>query len=119
MAPPFQFLCLYSSHTDPFSGQVGEGRPKLNSSPVKSSLKNGNKEGGAWVTQLSVQLDLGSGHRLTALEIKPRVRLCADSSEPGACFRICVSLSLCPSPTHALSLSLSLSLSKKIGRAHV
>ena len=31
---------------------------------------------------------------------------CADSSEPGACFRFCVSLSLCPSPTHALSLSL-------------
>ena len=27
-------------------------------------------------------------------------------SEPGACFRFCVSLSLCPSPTHTLCLSL-------------
>ena len=26
----------------------------------------------------------------------------ADSAEPGACFRICISLCLCPSPTHAL-----------------
>ena len=26
-------------------------------------------------------------------------------TEPGACFRFCVSLSLCPSPVHALSLS--------------
>ena len=47
----------------------------------------------------------GSGHDLTVLEFEPRVRLCADSSEPGACFRFGVSLSLCPSPIHALSLS--------------
>ena len=37
---------------------------------------------------------------------EPRVRLCADGSEPGTCFRFCVSLSLCPSCAHALSLSL-------------
>ena len=36
---------------------------------------------------------------------KPRVRLCADSSEPGARFGFCVSLSLYPSPAHTLSLS--------------
>ena len=36
---------------------------------------------------------------------EPRVGLCADSSEPGACFRFCVSLSAFPSPAHALSLS--------------
>ena len=44
---------------------------------------------------------------------EPRIRLCADSSEPGACFGFCLSLSLslsvslslsrCPSPAHALS----------------
>ena len=38
-------------------------------------------------------------------EFEPHVRLCADSSEPEACFGFCVSLSLCPSPAHALSLS--------------
>ena len=38
--------------------------------------------------------DFGSGHDLTVPEFEPRVGLCADSSEPGACFRFCVSLSL-------------------------
>ena len=50
--------------------------------------------------------DLVSGHDLTVREFESRVRLCADSSEPGACFRFCVFLSPCPSPIHALSLSL-------------
>ena len=53
--------------------------------------------------------DVGSGHDLTVSEFKPRVGLCADSSEPGTCFGFCVPLSLCPSPAHVLSLSLSLS----------
>ena len=38
--------------------------------------------------------DFGSGHDLTVREFEPRVGLCADSSEPGACFRFCVCLSL-------------------------
>ena len=42
-------------------------------------------------------------------EFKPCIRFCADSSEPGSCFRFCFSLLFCPSPTHALSLFLSLS----------
>ena len=58
---------------------------------------------GGWVGWAS---DFGFGHDLTACEFKPHVGLCADSSEPGACFRFCVSLSLCPNPL-ALSLSLS------------
>ena len=29
----------------------------------------------------------GSGHDLAVREFEPRVGLCADSSEPGACFR--------------------------------
>ena len=48
--------------------------------------------------------DLGSGHDRTVYGLEPRVGLCADSSEPGACFRFCVSLSLCPSPAWALPL---------------
>ena len=50
--------------------------------------------------------DFGSGHQ-PVHQFKPHVRLCADSSEPGACFRCCVSLSPCPSPAHTLSLSVS------------
>ena len=51
--------------------------------------------------------DFSSGHDLTVREFEPCIRLCTDSSEPGASFRFCVSLSLCPSPAHALSPSLS------------
>ena len=50
--------------------------------------------------------DFSSGHDLAVREFEPHVRLCAASSEPGACFRFCVSLSLCASPTR-ISLSLS------------
>ena len=66
---------------------------------------------GTWVAQLvECPLQLRSGHGLTTREFEPRVGLCADSSEPGACFGFCLSLSLslCPFPTRALSLSLSL-----------
>ena len=49
--------------------------------------------------------NFGSGHDLMVCEFEPHVGLCADSSEPGACFRFCVSVSLCPVPTHTLSLS--------------
>ena len=58
---------------------------------------------GAWVGKAS---DFSSGHDLVVHEFETCVGLCADSSEPGVCFRFCVSLSLCPSSTHALSLSL-------------
>ena len=54
--------------------------------------------------------DFSSGHDLIFRGFEPHIGLCAESSEPGACFRSCVSLSLCPS----LALSLSLSLSQKI-----
>ena len=38
--------------------------------------------------------DFSSGHDLVLRGFEPRVGLCADSSEPGACFGFCVSLSL-------------------------
>ena len=41
---------------------------------------------------------------VSARGFEPRVGLCADGSEPGACFGFCVSFFLCPSPAHALSL---------------
>ena len=52
--------------------------------------------------------DFGSGHDLMVCEFKPLDGLCADSSEPGACFGFCVFLSLSPPP-----LMLCLSLSQK------
>ena len=64
----------------------------------------------AWVAQSVKHLTLGfgSGHDLMVHEFEPHIRLCVDSSEPGACFGFCVSLSLCPSPTHSHSVSVSL-----------
>ena len=56
-----------------------------------------------WRSRLGIRLQ--PGHDLAVREFKPCVRLWADGSEPGACFRFCVSFSLCPSPVHALSLS--------------
>ena len=55
-----------------------------------------------WLSELSVQLQLRSWS--CGLWVRARVRLCADSSEPGACFGFCVYLSLCPSPVRAPSL---------------
>ena len=54
-----------------------------------------------WLSWLST--DFGSGHDLTVHGFKLCVGLCADSSEPGACFGSCVSLSLL-FPIHAVSL---------------
>ena len=52
-----------------------------------------NKGRGAWVAQL-VEFDFGSGHDLMVHGFEPRIGLCADSSEPGACLRFCLPLSL-------------------------
>ena len=57
------------------------------------------------LSRLSVLLRLG--HDLAVRGFEPCVGLCADSSESGACFGCCDSLSLCPSPTRALSHSVS------------
>ena len=51
-----------------------------------------------WVT------DFGSGHDLAVCEFEPLIGLWADSSEPGACFRFCISFSLCLSLAGTLSL---------------
>ena len=50
--------------------------------------------------------DFSSGHDLTVREFEPRVGLCADRSEPGACFRFCVSISLSAPPLLMLCLCL-------------
>ena len=58
-----------------------------------------------WLSWLSVQLQLGSWSH----GFEPRVRLCADSSEPGTCFGSSVPFSLSVPPLLMLSLSFSLS----------
>ena len=60
---------------------------------------------GAWVAQLVEPPDVSSGHDLMVCEFKPRVRLCADSSEPEASFGFCVYLSLFAPPLLILCLS--------------
>ena len=57
----------------------------------QSIFKVGEKLGhlGGSVSEMS---DSSSGHDLTVRGFEPRVRLCAHSSEPGACFGFCVFL---------------------------
>ena len=50
---------------------------------------------GTWMAQWVEHLT-DSGRDLTDGVFKPRFGLCADSSEPGACFRFCASLSAAP-----------------------
>ena len=70
---------------------------------------------GTWVAQ-SVKQPTSAQVMIshTVREFEPRLRLCADSSELGACFGFCISLFLCPSPAHCLSASLSKINVKKI-----
>ena len=63
-----------------------------------------------WLSQLS---NFSSGHNLTVLGFETHIGLCADSSEPGICFRFCVCLSLCPYPACARVGTRSLSKRKK------
>ena len=50
--------------------------------------------------------DFGLGHDLTVREFKPHVVPCADSSEPGTCFKLCLPLFLPVPCSHLVSLSL-------------
>ena len=58
-----------------------------------------------WVSRLN--FDFGSSHDLIVREFEPQDVVCADNSEPGVCFRFCVSLSLHLSRSHSVSLTLS------------
>ena len=66
-----------------------------------------------WLSQLSVQLDLGSGHDLSVCGMEPHIGLCADSADPAwnSLFPFLSALPLLylsphlPLPTCTLSLS--------------
>ena len=63
---------------------------------------------GTWVAQLVKHPTMAQDMISRFVSSSPASgSVLADSSETGACFRFCVSLSLCPSPAHALSLSVS------------
>ena len=55
-----------------------------------------------WLIWLSVWLNFSSGYHVSVCEIKPHVRLCANSVEPAW---DSLSLSLCTPSTHSLSQS--------------
>ena len=59
---------------------------------------------GAWVAQ-SVERPTSARSRSRGPGVRAPRQALGWWPEPGACFRFCVSLSLCPSPVHALSLS--------------
>ena len=48
--------------------------------------------------------DFGSGHDLIVRGFEPRIGLCADSSEPGACFGFCLLLPLPLPPLRSVSI---------------
>ena len=87
----------------PWKGEYPETRePALIVMLVEKSKRSQGRRGGSvgWAS------DFSSGHDLMVCGFKPRIRLCAGSSEPGAWVRFCVSRSLSsPSPAHALCLS--------------
>ena len=84
----------------------------LLSSYVVGDSKAGLQSLTVWLWSLCTQSLHKTGHDLTVCEFETHMGLCADSPEPGACFKFYVSFSLCPSPAHALFLSLSLKKEK-------
>ena len=89
----------------------------------KQTHRSMEQNRGAWVAQSVGRLTLAQVMISQLSGFEPCVGLCADISEPGACFRFCVSLSLStlclpslpPSLTFCLSLSkINKMLNKKI-----
>ena len=67
-----------------------------------STAKNSNF-GGAWVAQSVKRLTSAQVMISRVCELEPLTGLCADSSEPGACFELCLPLSLALPCSHSLS----------------
>ena len=74
----------------------------------RMALMRGIKTQGHLGGSVSWVSDFSSDHVLAVCEFEPRVGLCADSSQPGACFKfVSPFLSLSAPPQLTLSLSLS------------
>ena len=73
---------------------------------TRQMFLNHQETWGAWVAQSVKHLTLALVMISRFVSSNPLIGLCADRSEPGVCFRFCVSLS--PSAgLHSVSLSLS------------
>ena len=57
--------------------------------------------------------NFGSGHDLPVCGFQLRIGLCADSSEPGACFRFCLPLSLLLPHSYSVSQKINTEKLKK------
>ena len=99
--------CLWSIASVALTAVYTPSTPKYERLEVvdHSKLKI-SQQWGIWVAQLVTRLT-GSGQDLTVHEFKPHVRLRADSSEPGASFRFCVSFCLNLPCLHSVSCSVS------------
>ena len=84
--PHLLSLPLRGQHRDPGRGS------SISPTQMGCQLRGDSPDGGTWVAQLVKHF--GSGHDLAVDEFESRIGLCADSSEPGACFGFCGSLSL-------------------------
>ena len=83
----FYFLLSHSG-----TPQGKQQKAVLPLSQEKENLKQKPSGAPGWLSRLSVQIQLRSGSH--GSWVRAPVGLCADGSEPGACFRVCVSLSL-------------------------
>ena len=77
--------------------------------PIKFQCVRGAPE---WLSRLSIQLWLRSWSHSSWVQDPHWAGLCADSSEPGACFGFCISLSFCPSLARDLCLKNEWTLNK-------
>ena len=68
-----------------------EGRKKRQKKAEKKKQSVTGRLGGS----VDSASGFGSGHDLAVHGLEPHIGLCADSSEPGACFGFCLPLSLC------------------------
>ena len=81
-------------------------------SSLRKEMGLRNRPGASgWFSHWSILLR--SGHDLMVCKFEPRIGLCADSSEPAACFGFCVCLSFCPSPPLTLLIKIKKLKKKK------
>ena len=92
---------------DPASAATGPHFPTILLAKIATKVHPGfKKKLGRLGGSVGWASDFSSGHDLAVCEFEPRVGPWADGSEPGACFRFCLPLSLCPSLPCTLSFSL-------------
>ena len=95
------------NHEKKFITKIHLKKFKIFNTPtlIATIKQTDNTEAPGWLSWLSVQLQLRSWSHSSW--VRASCWAVVDSSEPGACFGFCVSLSLSSSPIRTLSFSLS------------